>query len=72
MVYFLGMQWSLPQNCIVIFIPNNECIQVQRVGQEDALEKEDKKHSSILAWRIPWTEKPEGLQSMGPQRGGHD
>ena len=46
--------------------------QVQSLGQEDPLEKEMATHSSILAWRIPWTEKPEGLQSMGPQRGGHD
>ena len=41
-------------------------------GQEDALEKEDKENSSILAWRIPWTEEPDGLQSMGLQRVGHD
>ena len=37
-------------------------------GQEDALEKEMAAHSSILAWRIPWTEEPGGLQSMGLQR----
>ena len=36
------------------------------------LEKEMATHSSLLAWRIPWTEEPGGLQSMGPQRGGHD
>ena len=41
-------------------------------GQEDALEKEMATHSSILAWRIPWTEEPGGLQSMGLQRGGHN
>ena len=39
--------------------------------QEDPLEKEMTTHSSILAWRIPWTEEPGGLQSMGLQRGGH-
>ena len=40
---------------------------VQFLGQEDALEKEMATHSSILAWRIPWTEEPGGLQSMGSQ-----
>ena len=43
-------------------------IQVQSLGQEDPLEKEMATHSSILAWRIPWTEEPSGLQSMGSQR----
>ena len=43
-------------------------MKVQSLGQEDALEKEMATHSSILAWRIPWTEEPGGLQSMG---GGH-
>ena len=38
------------------------------VGQEDALEKEVTTHSSILAWRIPWTEEPDGLHSMGSQK----
>ena len=42
------------------------------LGQEDPLEKEMATHSSILAWRIPWTEKPGGLQSTGSQRVGHD
>ena len=46
--------------------------QVRSLGQEDPLEKEMVTHSSILAWRIPWTEKPGGLQSMGSQRVGHD
>ena len=45
---------------------------VQSLGQEDPLEKEIATHSSILAWRIPWTEEPGGLQSMGSQRVGHD
>ena len=39
---------------------------------EDPLEKGTATHSSILAWRIPWTEEPGGLQSMGSQRVGHD
>ena len=45
---------------------------VQSLGQDDPLEKEMATHSSILAWRIPWTEAPDGLQSMGLQRAGHD
>ena len=40
---------------------------VQFLGQDDPLEKEMATHSTILAWRIPWTEKPDGLQSMGLQ-----
>ena len=44
---------------------------VQSLGQEDLLEKEMGTHSSILAWKIPWTEKPGRLQSMGSQRVGH-
>ena len=46
--------------------------QVQSLGWEDSLEKGMATHSSILAWRILWTEKPEGLQSMGSQTVGHD
>ena len=46
--------------------------QVRSLGQEDPLEKEMATHSSILAWEIPWTEEPDGLQSMGSQRAGHD
>ena len=42
------------------------------LGQEDFLEKEMATHSSVLPWRIPWTEEPGGLQSMGWQRVGHD
>ena len=42
------------------------------VGGEDPLEEEIAIHSSILAWRIPWTEEPEGLQFMGLQRVRHD
>ena len=45
---------------------------VQSLGREDPLEKEMATHSSILAWRIPWTEEPSGPQSMGLQRVGHD
>ena len=45
---------------------------VQFLGEEDALENEMATYSSILAWKIPWTEDPGGLQSMGSQRVGHD
>ena len=45
---------------------------VQSLGQEDTLEKEMATHSSTLAWKIPWTGEPVGLQSMGWQRAGHD
>ena len=46
--------------------------QVQSLGQEDPLEKETATHSSILAWKIPWTEEPGGLQSRGLQRVRHN
>ena len=45
---------------------------VQSLGLEDPLEKGMATHSKILAWEIPWTEEPGGLQSMGLQRVGHD
>ena len=41
---------------------------VRSLGQEDPLEKEMATHSNILAWRVPWTEEPGGLQSMGLQK----
>ena len=46
--------------------------QVQSLGQEGPLEKEMATHSSILSWRVPWTEEPGGLQSIGLQRMGHN
>ena len=45
---------------------------VQFLGQEEPLEKEMATHSNILAWEIPWTEEPGGLQSIELQRVGHD
>ena len=45
---------------------------VPSLGREDPLEKEMATHSSVLAWRIPWTEEPGRLQSTGSQRVGHD
>ena len=45
---------------------------VRSLGQEDPLEKEMATHSSLLAWRVSWTEEPGGLQSMGSQGVEHD
>ena len=45
---------------------------VQSLGQKDLLEKKVATHSSILAWKIPWTEEPGKLQPMGSQSVGHD
>ena len=47
-------------------------MQIRSLGQEYPLKEEMATHSSILAWRIPWTEELSGLQSMGSQRAGHD
>ena len=46
-------------------------MQVWSFNQQDPLEKEMATHSSVFAWKIPWTEEPGGLQSMGLQRAGH-
>ena len=53
-------------------LPAMQKTQVQSLGQEDPLEKGMETHSSILAWRIPWTEDPGGLQYMGSRGVGHD
>ena len=53
-------------------LPTVQETQVQSLGQEDPLEKEMATHSSILAWKIPWTEEPGRLQFMGSQRVRHD
>ena len=53
-------------------LPAVQEMQIQSLGQEDPLEKGMATHSSILAWRIPWTEELGGLQSMGSQRVRHD
>ena len=53
-------------------LPAMQEIRVQSLGQEDPLEEEMVTHSSTLAWKIQWTEKPGRLQSMGLQRVGHD
>ena len=53
-------------------LPAVQETQILSLGQENPLEKEKATHSSILAWEIPWTEKPGRVQSMGSQRVGHD
>ena len=53
-------------------VKNLQETQVLSLGQEDPLEEEMATHSSILVWRIPWTEESGGLQSMGSQRVRHD
>ena len=53
-------------------LPAKRETQVRSLGQEDPLGKGMATHSGILAWRIPWTEEPGGLQSMGSQRVGHN
>ena len=53
-------------------LPAMQEMLVQSLGQEYLLEKEMAIHSNILVWRIPWTEEPDGLQSMRSQRVRHD
>ena len=53
-------------------LPAMQETRVRSLGWEDPLEKEMATHSSILAWRIPWTEEPGGLQSTGSQRVRHN
>ena len=57
---------------IVRNLPAMRETQVRSLGQEYPLEEGMATHSSILAWRIPWTEEPGRLQSIGSQRVGHD
>ena len=53
-------------------VQGSQEMQVRSLGPEDALEEGMATHSTILAWRIPWTEEPGGLQFMGSQRVGYD
>ena len=53
-------------------LPAKQESRVRSLGREDPLEEEMATHSSVLAWEIPWTDEPGGLQSMGSQRLGHD
>ena len=67
MVYWTSLVAQMVKN-----LPTVRETWVLSMGQEDPLEKGMASHSSILAWRIPWTEEPGGLQSMRLQRVGHD
>ena len=62
----------LPQSRRRLYPAAMQEFRVRSLGQEDLLEKGRATHSSILDWRIPWTEEPGGIQSMGSQRVGHD
>jgi len=62
----------MPSKLKSMFIDLMQETQFRSLDQEDPLEKGMATHSSILAWRIPWTEKPGGLQTMGSQRVRHD
>ena len=66
----MGLLTLLPHPPVaqmVMSLPAVQETRVRSLGQEDPLEKETATHSSILAWRIRWTEEPGGLQSMGSQ-----
>ena len=63
---------DFPSASVVKNLPAKQETGVWSLSWEDPLETEMATHSSILAWRIPWTEEPGGLQSMGSQRGRHD
>ena len=63
---------DFPVAQIVKRLPTMWETQIQSLGWEDPLEKEMAIHSSTIAWKIPWTEDPGRLQSMGSQRVGHD
>ena len=63
---------GFPSGSLVKNPPAMQETQDQSQGWEDPLEEGVASHSSILAWRIPWTEESGGLQSIGSQRVGHD
>ena len=73
---FLGSKITADGDCrvaqMVKRLPTMQETQVQSLGREDPLENEMATHSSTLAWKIPWTEEPRRLQSMGSQRVRHD
>ena len=63
---------GFPSDSVVKNLPVMKETRLHSQGQEDPLEEGMVPHSSILAWRIPWTEKPGGLWSLGSQIVGHD
>ena len=83
LITLLPVQWAevpslvgeLRASLVAQAVKNLPAVQETRVrslAREDPLEKEMATHSSILSWKISWTEEPGGLQSMGSQRVGHD
>ena len=70
--YPLQYSWACLVAQLVKNLPARRETWVQSLGREDPLEKGKAPHSSIQAWRVPWTEEPGGLQSVGSQRVGHD
>ena len=68
----LKCRMGFPSDSVLKNSPAKQETQVQSLGWKDPLEKETAAHSSILARRIPWTEEPGGLQSMGSQRVGYN
>ena len=73
---YLSSDFGLERSALVAqrlkHLPAMREIWVRSLGRKDPLQKEMATHSSILGWRIPWTEEPGGLQSTGSQRVGHD
>ena len=69
---YVFITWVSLVDQVVKSLPAMQETWVRSLGQEDPLEKGTATHSSILAWKIPWTEKPGGLWPMGLQRVGHD
>ena len=71
-----GLQGGHPALCLEIILvknlPARQEARIRSLGQEDPLEEGVATHSSLLARRLPWTEKSGQLQSMGSQRAGHD
>ena len=66
------MGLDFPDGSAIKNPPVMQEVWVRSLGREDPLEKEMATHSSILAWRIPWTEEPGGPQSIGSQSVGHN
>ena len=69
---YTNLPMGFPGSSVGKEFPAMQGTQVRSLGGEDPLEKEMATHSGVLAWRIPWTEKPVGLQCMGPQRVRHN
>ena len=63
-----GLAWGFPGGSVVKKLPAVQEMQILSVGREDSLEKEMATHPSILAWEMPWTEEPSGLQTTGSKK----